>query len=348
MTVSVLVSFHNHEGLVRRVAEAVLGQDYADFEAVFVDDASTDESWAVLQSTLDEWKNRARCRIKCLRNERNLGIVGTFNRLMEESTGEICITQCGDDLAHPDRVSKIVQHWTEALTAHPDVVAAVSRCDLVDEDFRLVRAYAPDPNLPRTLVRSGAEVYDRHLSMHGAALAYSRKLWTMFGPLDPAGKFEDELMWFRIVLAGSMLIIRESLFDYRCAGGASTRFRTSIADMEKVAVKQVQSYLQMQRDLESVRFRLPQARAAKYEADLARDLRAQQLLVDLLTKRGALKREAARAWRQAAKTDRSLRRLFAFTLPRPLPALIAWLRGTWCNLRRGTRLRRLVAVLERE
>lgn len=348
MTVSVLVSFHNHEGLVRRVAEAVLGQDYEDFEVVFVDDASTDGSWAVLQAVLGEWKNRARCRIKCLRNERNLGIVGTFNRLMEESSGEICITQCGDDLAHPDRVSKIVRHWTEASAAHPEIVAAVSRCNLVDEEFRLVRAYERAPEQEVWTVRTGEQVYDGHLSLHGAALAYSRKLWTKFGPLDPAGKFEDELMWYRIVLSGSMLIIRESLLDYRCAGGASTRYRTSIADTAKVAVKQERSYVQMQHDLERVRGILPAARVKRYAAELASDLRRQKLLVDLLTKRGTERRQAIRDWRQAAKDDRSLRRLGAFALPRPLPALLVWLRGTWCNLRRGTRLRRLVAVLERE
>ena len=348
MTVSLLVSFHNHEKLVRRVVESVLNQDCADYEAVFIDDASTDCSFRILQETLADHAKDLHCKVKCLRNERNLGIVGTFNRMFEETSGDICVMQCGDDLAASNRVSSIIKCWSEAMATHPNLVAVVSRCNLVDEGFRMVRPFKRKAGDSSWIVRTGEQVYDGHLSLHGAALGYSRKLYEDFGPLDPKAKFEDEIMWFRAVLSGDLLIIREALLDYRCAGGASTRFRTSIADTERIAVRQERTYRQMLKDLGVRRGSLPDAVASRYEVDLNRSLRWQRLLVGLLTRRGAERRKIVRDLLQAVRCDASFRPLLVFALPRPLAAFAVFIRGTLGNLRRGTRLKRLVSVLERE
>ena len=348
MTVSLMVSFHNHEKLVRRVVESVLNQDCDDYEAIFIDDASTDESFRVLRETLADHATDIHCKIKCLRNERNLGIVGTFNRMFEESSGDLCVMQCGDDLARPNRVSSTIRCWREAITKHPNLVMVVSRCNLVDEDFRMVRPFERKADDAPWIVRTGGQVYDGHLSQHGAALGYSRKLYEEFGPLDPGAKFEDEIMWFRAVLSGDILIIREALLDYRCAGGASTRFRTSIADTERIALRQERTYLQMQKDLEIRRGGQPEALVSRYEADLHRSLKWQRMLVGLLTRRGAERRQIVRELLQVVRRDASFRSLLAFALPRPLAALAVFIRGTLGNLRSGTRLNRLVSVLERE
>ena len=348
MIVSLLVSFHNHEKLVRRVVESVLNQDCGDYEAVFIDDASTDGSFRILQETLAEHAKEIHCKVKCLRNERNLGMVGTFNRMFEESSGDICVMQCGDDLAAPNRVSSIIECWSEAMVKHPNLVAVVSRCNLVDEGFRMVRPFKRKAGDASWIVRTGEQVYDGHLSLHGAALSYSRKLYEDFGPLDPKAKFEDEIMWFRAVLSGDLLIIREALLDYRCAGGASTRFRTSIADTERIAVRQERTYLQMLKDLETRRGDLPNEVVARYEADLKQSLRWQRLLVGLLTRRGAERRRVVRDLLHVVRSDASFRPLLVFALPRSLAAFAVFIRGTFGNLRRGTRLKRLVSVLERE
>lgn len=234
------------------------------------------------------------------------------------------------------------------MVKHPNLVAVVSRCNLVDEGFRMVRPFKRKAGDASWIVRTGEQVYDGHLSLHGAALGYSRKLYEDFGPLDPKAKFEDEIMWFRAVLSGDLLIIREALLDYRCAGGASTRFRTSIADTERIAVRQERTYRQMLKDLGMRRGSLSDAVVSRYEVDLNRSLRWQRLLVGLLTRRGAERRRVVRDLLHVVWSDASFRPLLVFALPRFLAALAVFIRGTFGNLRRGTRLKRLVSVLERE
>ena len=64
MIVSLLVSFPNHETLVRRVVESVLNQDCGDYEAVFIDDASTDGRFRILQETLAAHAKEIHCKVK--------------------------------------------------------------------------------------------------------------------------------------------------------------------------------------------------------------------------------------------------------------------------------------------
>lgn len=348
MRVSVLVSFHNHERFVRRVAESALSQDFDDYEVVFVDDASTDGSFRVLQQTVAEYRGFRGRRIICLRNESNLGIVGTFNRLMSESSGELCVVHCGDDIAHPNRVSEIVRCWDEAVRDHPNVVTAMTRCRLVDGDFRVMSPTVLDEPCGWRVV-SGDSVWNCGFTFHGAAAVYSRALYDRFGMMDPEAKFEDGLMFFRMVLAGDLLLINERLFDYRSVEGASTTYHADLQTMANAAVKDVNTIRQQLRDLTSAEHAADvraRARFAKYREALDRWLHWQKLFVSLMIGQGAERRLAIREVICASPSDRSMRRILVFVLPRPIARLIVWARGTWGNLRWRSRICRLERYLD--
>ena len=53
-TVSVILTSYNHAKYLRESIDSVLAQTYTDFELVIVDDCSTDESWAIIESYQDE------------------------------------------------------------------------------------------------------------------------------------------------------------------------------------------------------------------------------------------------------------------------------------------------------
>lgn len=348
MKVSVLVSFHNHERFVRRVAESALAQDFDDYEVVFVDDASTDGSFSVLQKTVADYRGFRGRRVACLRNERNLGIVGTFNRLMAESSGELCVVHCGDDIAHPNRVSEIVRCWDEAVRKHPNVVAAMTRCRLVDGDFRVMSPIVADEPCGWRVVL-GDSVWNCGFTFHGAAAVYSRSLYDRFGMMDSAAKFEDGLMFFRMVLSGDLLLINERLFDYRSVEGASTTYHADLQTMANAAVRDVNTIRQQLRDLtaaEQTAGARDRARFVKYREALDRWLHWQKLFVSLMIGRGTERRMAVREVICASPSDRSMRRILVFALPRPIVRLVVWLRGTWGNLRWRSRIRRLEGYLD--
>ncbi len=110
MTVSVLMPVYNTaENILRESIESILQQSFSDFELLICDDGSFSSPEAVVVSFNDP-------RIKFLRNEKNLGVAKTRNRLMDAAQGEYIAWQDADDISLPERLEK----QAEFLDAHPD------------------------------------------------------------------------------------------------------------------------------------------------------------------------------------------------------------------------------------
>ncbi len=108
--VSVLVPVYNSQDFLEDTINSVLGQTFKDFELILLNDASTDDSEKVIQKFSDS-------RIKYYKNEHNLGISGTRNRLVELAEGEYLAVMDNDDISLPQRFEKQVAF----LDSHPDV-----------------------------------------------------------------------------------------------------------------------------------------------------------------------------------------------------------------------------------
>jgi len=71
--VTVLMSVYNGERFLRPAIESVLDQGYRDLELLIVEDASTDQTPAIIDSYGDP-------RLRVLSNPRNLGLTRSLNR----------------------------------------------------------------------------------------------------------------------------------------------------------------------------------------------------------------------------------------------------------------------------
>ena len=113
--VSVLVPFYNSEAYIRQCIDSILNQTFTDFELVLLNDGSTDKSEEIVQSYNDK-------RIKYYKNERNLGIPISHNKLMDLAQGEYLALVDSDNICLPERLQKQV----EFLDNHPDVTVVGS------------------------------------------------------------------------------------------------------------------------------------------------------------------------------------------------------------------------------
>lgn len=95
--VSVLVPTYNRAALIGETIESALSQTYANIEIVVVDNASTDGTWAVIESLAGK-----DARIKAFRNETNIGPVRNWLRCVHEARGVFGKILWSDDLLHPD------------------------------------------------------------------------------------------------------------------------------------------------------------------------------------------------------------------------------------------------------
>ena len=103
---SVLLAAHDDATFLGEAVDSVLGQTLRDLELIVVDDASSDETPALLAAVADE-------RLLVVRNEQQTGLAGSLNRGLDLARGRYVARLDADDVALPERMS-----WTYCDGCH--------------------------------------------------------------------------------------------------------------------------------------------------------------------------------------------------------------------------------------
>ncbi len=123
--VTVLMPAYNAARFIREAIDSVLRQSFSDFELLLVDDGSSDDTLAIVQSHRDP-------RIRIVRHERNLGVAQARNTGVREARGAYVAMLDSDDHAHPERLAQQVAF----LDHHADHAVVGSWARQVDERNR--------------------------------------------------------------------------------------------------------------------------------------------------------------------------------------------------------------------
>lgn len=108
--VTVLMPVYNGEAFLHEAISSVLSQTFGDFELLVINDGSTDQSVAIVESTHDP-------RIRVIHNEKNKGLIYSLNKGFVLARGEYIARMDCDDTSLPTRLEKQV----DFMQAHPEV-----------------------------------------------------------------------------------------------------------------------------------------------------------------------------------------------------------------------------------
>lgn len=94
---SILIPMYNRENLIQETIESALTQTISDIEVVVVDNASTDDSFGIVDaiSKLDS-------RVRLYRNDENIGAVNNWKKCVSYSTAPYSKILFSDDLIGPN------------------------------------------------------------------------------------------------------------------------------------------------------------------------------------------------------------------------------------------------------
>jgi hypothetical protein len=132
--VTVGVPVYNAARYLPVALDALRAQDYADFEIVISDNASTDGTWEICQryAAVDP-------RIRLWRNEQNLGGHANFGKVVELASGSLFKWAAYDDICRPSFLSACVSALD---AAGPRAVLAYPKTLLIDEAGAVIGPYA--------------------------------------------------------------------------------------------------------------------------------------------------------------------------------------------------------------
>jgi len=119
--VSILIPVYNREAMIVRSLRSALAQTYPNLEIVVGDNASTDGTFQVVQDHAQQ-----DARIRCFRNDQNVGIVENWLNCLEHSSGEYVKFLFSDDSLEPQAVERLLF----PLLEHPEVGFAYSTVEI--------------------------------------------------------------------------------------------------------------------------------------------------------------------------------------------------------------------------
>jgi glycosyltransferase involved in cell wall biosynthesis len=214
--VSIAIPVYNGAPHLGAAIASVLNQSCADFELIICDDHSTDASPQIAASFTDS-------RIRHLRNERNLGFGGNWNRCLAEARGGYIKLMPQDDLLDPEclaRQSAVLDRDTEARIAlvfcARSIIGPTGR-PLMTRRFAGPARMTGDEAARRT-ARSGTNP----IGEPGAVL-FRRSAARAAGAFNGARPFVIDIdYWLRLLKHGDAAYIQEALASFRVSPGSQS------------------------------------------------------------------------------------------------------------------------------
>ena len=236
-SVSVVITCHNLADYIGLAIESVLAQDYLGFvEVLVIDDCSTDESNVVIGS----YKN-----IRCVRSDRNLGVLLATVLGLESTTGDLVFFLDGDDIWEPTKLSTIVErfesdpslgfvtHDLSYIDGTGHLLGRISRSGMVMNDI--------SSSCESTIIRDGILLHSDYVWL-GSAYSVQRKLanlneFCVFAKAlpDPFNTYQDWPLGFWVACQPGVRCgyVSQKLLRYRLHGANHSGDATS----EKKAVR---------------------------------------------------------------------------------------------------------------
>lgn len=204
--VSIIMPIYNHDLFLVQAIRSVTAQTFRDIELVACDDASTDRAWelARVEAAGDP-------RIRLFRNEQNIGIARTRQRLLEACQGTYVAHLDCDDFLERWAIEEMVR----LFAAEPELALIYSDSAFVDESGK-VTGYRNDPDFShKNLMYLGW----RHLGI------YRRDAALAVGGFNIALKSgcDDGDLFMRLAIRYPCRHLAKVLYYYRCHSNNNSR-----------------------------------------------------------------------------------------------------------------------------
>jgi glycosyltransferase involved in cell wall biosynthesis len=195
------MAVYNASEFVREAIASVLNQTFRNFELIVVDDASSDDSAAIVEALSEP-------RMRIIRHSKNIGAALSRNDALEVARGELIAIMDADDIAVPTRLERQVAY----LDKHPDVgVVGCGVYNSIDTmGAILCTSFLPSDNatLQRTLM-------ERWCFLH-PSITFRKALYGVVGgyrqAFEPA---EDHDLLLRMLEHTEAHNLNECLMQYR-------------------------------------------------------------------------------------------------------------------------------------
>ena len=227
---SICIPNYNYANYIGETIESVLNQTYHEFTIVIVDNASTDNSWEIIESYAAKDN-----RIKTYRNEYNVGFAPNLDKAAQKAQDEFIIMLSADDTMKPNALAEYAAILS-INNINLNNLLLTSATDIIDSNGTITNTYAknhfhniPDKGKYKNLFNDlsisdydGLSIFNYvfpRFKVPGPfnATMYSKVLYEKVGGYSSLNLIgPDSHFAYKCLLSGAELIfIDKPLFNYR-------------------------------------------------------------------------------------------------------------------------------------
>lgn len=222
--VSVLMPvYKTPEKYLRETIESILGQTYKNFEFLILDDCPEQSVEDVVKSYKDE-------RIRYFKNEKNMGISRSRNKLIDLSKGAYLAVMDHDDICLSKRFEKEVAF----LDTHPDVGVVGTWYERFPK-IKLKKRYVINSQIERDLMYHCSILHPSSMIRKSVLDENNLRYEEEYSPS------EDYALWCRLIGKTKFANIAEVLYRYRDYGANTSKIQ---AEKMANASKAIHNFLQ--------------------------------------------------------------------------------------------------------
>ncbi|HEX4589468.1 MAG TPA: glycosyltransferase [Gemmataceae bacterium] len=204
--VTVIVTSFNYGRYVRAALESVRAQTAGDFECIVVDDGSTDDSIAVIQSFLDD------PRFRLIRQE-NRGVSHARNVGIEDTAAPFIAFLDADDLWRPTKLERQLARFA----AEPAVGVVCTRRTIIDRDGQPQSGEDKRPAEGDVI----GPLFRQNFVCFSSAMVRREAAVRVGGFDERLGLAVDYDFWLRVARHYRFGVVDEPLVSYRVGHGAN-------------------------------------------------------------------------------------------------------------------------------
>jgi glycosyltransferase involved in cell wall biosynthesis len=204
--VTVHVPCHDYGRYLGDALDSLQAQTCTDWEAIVIDDASTDGTRKVMRHYRDD------PRFHLVHHDENLGHLATYNEGLQRARAPYFVILSADDRFHP----RFLERAHDVLEARPDAMLAFTDAEIIDEHGEVLGLAAttldPDTDWVRDV---SLELMLRPFVPGGAVVAHTRSLRALGGFDQALPHTTDTFLWRRLAFRGPIAHLTGWLFQHR-------------------------------------------------------------------------------------------------------------------------------------
>lgn len=199
--ISVLIANFDNGEYFAECYNSLINQTYVNWEAIIIDDASTDDSFEIIKKIIDN-----DVRFKLYQNQINEGCGATKRKCIEYATGEICAYLDPDDALYPEALEKSAHSYNR----NGAIVATYSRMMMCDESLNPQKTFASIKQIYNTPYFFNCPIQLLHF------FTFKKEAYLKTLGINPDLKSAvDQDLYLKILEQGNPSFINENLYYYR-------------------------------------------------------------------------------------------------------------------------------------